>query len=109
MRRFLLIILILFIVNLPVSSASTEILVIVHPENETESLTRRQLIDLYMGRNVNFPNGQPAFPLDQASDSQIRADFYKSLVDKGTPHHLVDILVVEFHRKHILGESTNEI
>jgi ABC-type phosphate transport system substrate-binding protein len=82
MRRLSFFILFLLLLNLPVSAAYSEILVIVHRSNDIETMTRRQLVDLYMGRNMNFPNGKPAFPLDQASDSQMRADFYQILVNK---------------------------
>lgn len=64
------------------ADAFAEIVVIVNPDNETTGLSRRQLIDLYMGRYQNFPNGEAALPLDQAPDSPIRKLFYKAMVDK---------------------------
>ena len=64
------------------ANAMGEILVIVNPANETVTLTQRQLVDLYMGRNLQFPNGNLTLPLDQAPDSEIRAIFYKTLVSK---------------------------
>ena len=65
-----------------VSTAMPEILVVVNKENETTELTRSQIVDLYMGRYQNFPNGEAAFPLDHPPDSEIRSDFYRKMVNK---------------------------
>lgn len=57
-------------------------MVVVNTENTASSLTQRQLIDLYMGRNLYFPDGQLALRLDQAPDSAVRHQFYQRLVGK---------------------------
>lgn len=61
---------------------ASEVLVIVNSENEISSLDKKQIVDLYMGRYQNFPNGEAAFPLDQQPVSEIRAIFYRKLVNK---------------------------
>lgn len=61
---------------------SAEIVVVVNPDNPTDHLSKRQIIDLYMGRNLYFPNGELALRLDLAPDSEIRAEFYQSTVKK---------------------------
>lgn len=60
--------------------ASSELVLIVHKDNPTSSLSRSQLIDLYMGRFVAFPNGEKAIPVDIEDDLQTREKFYGSLV-----------------------------
>jgi ABC-type phosphate transport system substrate-binding protein len=60
--------------------ASSELVLIVHKDNPTSSLSRSQLIDLYMGRYVAFPNGEKAIPVDIEDDLQTREKFYGSLV-----------------------------
>ncbi|PLY06916.1 MAG: hypothetical protein C0622_00455 [Desulfuromonas sp.] len=82
MRRLLFCIAIPLLVGLPLFRVEAAMVVIVHPKNGTESMNQRQLVDLYMGRSMNFPNGEPALTLDQAANSQARADFYHLLVDK---------------------------
>ena len=62
--------------------AMAEILVIVNTDNPTTELSSRQIVDLYMGRNQSFPNGESAFPLDLSPDSSLRGQFYRSLTDK---------------------------
>lgn len=63
-------------------AASAETLVIVNPANGTAALDHRQLVDIYMGRNLKFPDGQPALVLDQGPESRIRRDFYSALIGK---------------------------
>ncbi len=61
---------------------SADMLVIVNTANPTESLDKRQVVDLFMGRVAAFPNGAPARSLDFASGSAERAEFYLSLTGK---------------------------
>ncbi|MCG8673347.1 MAG: hypothetical protein MI867_28415 [Pseudomonadales bacterium] len=62
-----------------------EIVVIVNKDNEALSLTKRQLVDLYMGRDVYFPNGNLAMRIDHSPDSDTRSHFYQKLVGKTVP------------------------
>ena len=55
---------------------------IVNPTNQTAELSHRQLVNLYMGRTQNYPDGTLALPVDQAPDSEARQAFYKRLVGK---------------------------
>ena len=61
---------------------ASEILIIVNQNNEISLLEKEQIIDLYMGRYQNFPNGEAAFPIDQQPTSEIRKIFYRKLVNK---------------------------
>jgi ABC-type phosphate transport system substrate-binding protein len=58
------------------------IVVIVNSENTASGFSQRQLVDLYMGRDLYFPDGSMALRLDQSPTSQVRHDFYKNLVGK---------------------------
>ncbi len=64
------------------SAIAADIAVIVNPHNETGSMTRRQVVDLYMGRDRNFPDGDASLPIDQAATSPVRKQFYRQLVNK---------------------------
>ena len=64
------------------SMARAEIVVVVNKDSKISQLTQKQVIDIYMGRRQSFPDGSPAFPLDQAGQSEIRESFYKALVNK---------------------------
>ncbi len=62
--------------------AAAETVVIVNPVNTTDALTREQVVDIYMGRRLYFPNGNTANPIDLHSDSPVRAAFYRKLLDR---------------------------
>lgn len=62
--------------------ASAELVVIANKDMDTEGLTRKKVIDIYMGRNSVFANGKIAIPLDQSVDSTARSQFYEKLVGK---------------------------
>ncbi len=63
-------------------SLVAEVVVIANKDNLVKLLTKKQVIDIYMGRTSLFPDGQAALPIDQDTDSPIRELFYRSLVNK---------------------------
>ncbi|WP_017443823.1 hypothetical protein [Gayadomonas joobiniege] len=71
-----------FYVNLSKAEVDLNTIVVAVPlPNPVKSLTRRQIIDIYMGRYDTFPNGEPAFPIDYPSGSKIKQQFYLKLVN----------------------------
>lgn len=74
-----LILLVNLVICLP---AHGEIVVIVNKANGVDALDKRQLIDLYMGRDLYFPNGSIAFRLDHLPKADIRQQFYFKLMQK---------------------------
>lgn len=63
-------------------NAQAAIVVIVNKDNPINTFSQRELVDLYMGRNLYFPDGNLAVRLDHAPTSPIREDFYQQLVGK---------------------------
>ena len=57
-----------------------ELVLVVHKDNPTDALSRSQLIDLYMGKYVAFPDGARAVPVDIEEDLETREKFYELLV-----------------------------
>lgn len=57
-----------------------EILVIGHVKNSVETLTAKQVQDIYLGRSRILPNGKFALPIDQPSP--LRAEFYEKLTGR---------------------------
>ena len=62
-------------------SALAEILVIINKENTIETLSKSELIDLYMGRKNRFSNNLKATVID-ITPSTIRKTFYKLVTGK---------------------------
>ena len=72
----------LLILALLVISVKAEepLVVVVNKHNPVEQLSRTELIDLFMGKYVAFPNDLKAIPVELNGDHQIKIDFYQNLV-----------------------------
>lgn len=64
------------------ATAGAEIVVVVNHANPADSLSRREVVDLYMGRTQFFADGSLVLRLDQAPQSKERQEFYRGLVNK---------------------------
>lgn len=65
-----------------VTLTHADLLVITNPQSTITALTREQIVDIYMGRSSNFPNGSPAIAFDLKGDQPARSAFYQQLVGK---------------------------
>lgn len=63
-------------------ATQAEVVIVVHPDNPVQTLSQRQLVDLYMGRAQHFPDGTLALRIDLPPESATRAAFYRGLVNK---------------------------
>lgn len=61
---------------------STEFAVVVNKNNAINTLSKREIIDIYMGRYLTFPDGEASKPLDLPAQSALKNDFYIQLVNK---------------------------
>jgi hypothetical protein len=59
--------------------AHADFYLVVQSSNAQQSLTQKEAVDLFMGRNRAFRNGDLAQVLDLPRDSAQRADFYQRL------------------------------
>lgn len=73
MKNLLIILFLVF----STAPARAELVVIVHIKNDVNSLTAKQVQNIFLGRTRLFPNGKFALPIDQASP--LRAEFYQKL------------------------------
>jgi ABC-type phosphate transport system substrate-binding protein len=62
--------------------ASADIAIVVNETNEIDDLSKKALLDIYMGRAKSFENKLRTDPIDQPLESQIRDDFYTRLTGK---------------------------
>jgi len=63
-----------------VKADSGRILVVVNQENMIDSMTRSEVIDIFMGRYNAFPSGEAAVPIELKGDNEVKEIFYKQLV-----------------------------
>lgn len=67
---------------LSLKGVSADMVVVVHPDNPVKTLSRDQVVNIFMGRQVYYPHGDIALPIDHPPDSPVRQEYYKTLVDK---------------------------
>ncbi|MBI3712028.1 MAG: hypothetical protein HY253_03570 [Burkholderiales bacterium] len=56
--------------------ALAELVLVIHPQNETKSMTSSQAAQYFLGGSVQF------MPIEQAAGSPIRLEFYKKVLEK---------------------------
>jgi len=82
MAHFKTILVITLFQLLVIDCAATEqdLVVVVNINNPTTKMTKSQVIDLFMGRYIAFPNGEKATPIDLIDDNHLKSFFYQNLV-----------------------------
>jgi ABC-type phosphate transport system substrate-binding protein len=61
------------------SAAMADVVAVVSAGSAVTTLSRNQLLDIFLGRANRFSDGTPAVPLDQAEGSAVRDEFYSKL------------------------------
>ncbi len=82
MMRYLFIIILISLSILFSSRVVADIAVIVNPSTGITELTKRQVIDIYMGRTITVSNRIILRPYDKSTNSAIRASFYHQLIGR---------------------------
>lgn len=65
------------LVCLASSLALADVVVVTSSQSPVTTLTRSELVDIYLGRNNRFPDGTPAQPVDQRENSPAYVAFYR--------------------------------
>jgi ABC-type phosphate transport system substrate-binding protein len=60
-------------------AALAEVVVVVAAKNPLTSLTKSQVVDVFLGKTTRFPDGSPAVPVDLQEGSPTRDEFYAVL------------------------------
>jgi hypothetical protein len=76
-QALIILLLILFIFS---AHAEEPLAVVVNKANPVNELSRSELIDLFMGKYVAFPDDVKAIPVELNGDHKIKIDFYRNLV-----------------------------
>jgi ABC-type phosphate transport system substrate-binding protein len=67
---------IFLVLSLPTADATAEMVAVVSAENPVTALSRHQIVDIFLGRARQFPDGRQALPVDQLEGSAARDTFY---------------------------------
>jgi ABC-type phosphate transport system substrate-binding protein len=68
--------------SLAAAGARADVVAVVSANSAVTTLSRSQLVDIFLGKATRFPNGVRAAPVDQADGSAARDEFYTKLAGK---------------------------
>jgi ABC-type phosphate transport system substrate-binding protein len=64
------------------SAAEADVVAVVSAKSAVTTLSKSQVVDIFLGRAVRFPDGGKAVPIDQAEGSLARNEFYATFASK---------------------------
>ena len=67
---------------LAMRDAHGDVVAVVSDKSALTSLSRNQVVDIFLGRAVRFPDGTRAVPIDQAEGTAARDEFYTRFAGK---------------------------
>jgi ABC-type phosphate transport system substrate-binding protein len=63
--------------SLPVSGAAADAVAVVSAKSPVTTLSKPQIVDIFLGKARQFPDGRPAVAVDQVEGSPTRDEFYR--------------------------------
>ncbi len=76
----------LIIIGLSLSMGATgavaDVVAVVSAKNPVTTLSKNQIVDIFLGKANRFPDGREAVPIDQNQGSAARREFYFKFADK---------------------------
>ena len=73
-----------FILLILINPAIADVVVIVHPENPVNSLTREQIADLFLDKSKSFPDGKLSVPVNLVDEDSSRQIFVEKVLKRKT-------------------------
>jgi ABC-type phosphate transport system substrate-binding protein len=67
--------------SLGIGFARAEVVAVVSSKSPITTLTRTQVMDIFLGKRTRFPDGSAAIPIDLAEGSAARDEFYTRLAE----------------------------
>lgn len=72
----------LLVTNFPGLVMAEDVLVVVSPQSTISTLSRSEIINIYMGRQKRLPTGEKVTPLDLVGSPPLKEAFYEGLLGK---------------------------
>lgn len=72
------------VLSLSTCEAAPDVVVVVSAKNPTTTLSKNQIVDIFLGKADRFPDGSRAVPIDQAEGSAQRDEFYLKAAGKSS-------------------------
>ena len=70
------------VVFLGTGRAAAEVVTVVSAKSPVTTLSKSQVVDIFLGRTSRFPEGGAAVPIDQVEGAAAREEFYLKLAGK---------------------------
>lgn len=70
------------VLGLGAAPATADVVTVVSAKSPFTILSKSQVADIFLGKQVRFPDGTPALPIDQSEGSTARSEFYDKIVGK---------------------------
>lgn len=67
---------------LGMATARGDVVAVVSDRSTVVSLSKNQLVDIFLGRTARYPDGNQAVPIDQAEGTAARNEFYTRFAGK---------------------------
>lgn len=61
---------------------SEQLVVVVNADNPVNTLTKSEVIDIFMGKYLAYPNGDLASPIELNDDNLLKENFYQNLIGR---------------------------
>lgn len=72
----------LILLSLGSTVAKADVVAVVSAKSAITSLSKNQVVDIFLGKTSRFPDGQEAIPIDQEEGSSAREQFYATYAGK---------------------------
>jgi ABC-type phosphate transport system substrate-binding protein len=69
-------------VALLAGTAHGDVVAVVSEKSAVTTLSRTQVVDIFLGKAARFPNGTRAVPIDQVEGSSVRNEFYEKIAGR---------------------------
>lgn len=68
--------------GLVITTACAEVVAVVSSKSAMTTLSKAQVIDIFLGKTTRLPDGTPVTPIDQTEGSPARDEFYAAYAGK---------------------------
>src|SRR5580692_9895378 len=65
--------------GLAVGAVSADVVAVVSSKSPVTTLSKNQVMDIFLGKRTSFPDGSSAVPIDQTEGSAVRDEFYSRI------------------------------
>ena len=67
--------------GLSISAVSADVVAVVSSKSPITTLSKNQVMNIFLGKTTRFPDGSSAVPIDQTEGSAARDEFYTRIAD----------------------------